>query len=335
MSGLAALMIALAIVGGGIEMAAADSYNLSGKWIDTSATTSLLLTQSGNSITWQGGPNNRAWIQNFDGTLTGSWFSSTFWQDEPGRSPQRYHGTMAAHVVDNCHFIFDSIVQTGQATLSNIEFIKTPCAVTTPQPTKSVKPTRIVWPALPDVLVSLASVSNGCGGGPAGTDPQYGDDSEFVDLEIPFADVSAWSTAKKYRVNFRDACNQHDVGYSHAKVKEMTLNGGKVIDYFTWTKKKVDKKFLNDMIKICDAWIPKSATIALNNCKNNGGFHSRQVLSAPGQFRDSRPDHGQSRKAPDWSPCNGLRVRLSQMRQVNSAAQSLVTTQTALFGGFT
>lgn len=49
---------------------------------------------------------------------------------------------------------------------------------------------------------------------------------------------------------------------------------GKVIDYFTWTKKKIDDKFLEDMIKICDVSIPKSAKIALNNCKNNGGFHT-------------------------------------------------------------
>ena len=103
------------------------SYDLTGAWTDKAGTTSLTLKQSGNALTWQGGPNNRAWIQNFSGTLNGSGFSGTFWQDAPGVSPQRYHGTMTAVVIDSCHFRFTSIVQAGMPTLTGIEFRKSPC----------------------------------------------------------------------------------------------------------------------------------------------------------------------------------------------------------------
>jgi hypothetical protein len=239
------------------------SYDLTGVWTDKAGTTSLTLKQSGTTLTWRGGPHNRAWIQNFTGTLSGSRFSGTFRQDAPGVSPQRYHGTMEAVVIDNCHFRFTAIRQAGWPTLTNIGFRKSPC-------TSAIAP---VWPRLPDALVPLIAVSNGCGGGAAGNDPKYGDDSEFVDSEVPFADAASWKRSKKYHVSFREACKQHDAGYSGAKVRDMALNGGKVIDYFTWTKTAIDDKFLVDMRKICDDQIPKTATVALANCKQNGGFH--------------------------------------------------------------
>ena len=142
------------------------------------------------------------------------------------------------------------------------------------RPAVAPVPSAVVWPPLADALVPLETVSNGCGGGPAGTDPMYGDTSEYVNSEIPFGQTVKWLKAPKYPVNFREACKQHDAAYSHAKVKEMALNGGRIVDYFTWTKQKIDTKFLADMIKICDASIPKTAKIALNNCKNYGGFHT-------------------------------------------------------------
>ncbi|MGH3064870.1 MAG: hypothetical protein ACRDOF_01080, partial [Gaiellaceae bacterium] len=86
-------------------------------------------------ITWTGGPNNRAWIQTFKGTITddphyGPTFSGTFRQDESGREPPRYHGTMKAQIQASCKFVFLSIVQAGQPTLSNIHFEKQPCDLT-------------------------------------------------------------------------------------------------------------------------------------------------------------------------------------------------------------
>jgi hypothetical protein len=84
-------------------------------------------------------------------------------------------------------------------------------------------------------------------------------------------------------VDFREACNQHDAAYSGAKVTDMPLNGGKVIDYFDWTKKRIDDKFYDDMVKICDDKIPATATVARANCKASGGFHL--VSGAASRYR--------------------------------------------------
>ena len=136
----------------------------------------------------------------------------------------------------------------------------------------STRNSAATWPPLPDALVPLNSVSNGCGGGPASDEAKYGDTSEYANTEIPFDNLTRWNTSPKYPVNFREACKQHDAGYSHAKVVD-PLNNNTVTDYFAWTKAEIDDQFLADMIKICDQQIPASATVALNNCKHNGGFH--------------------------------------------------------------
>lgn len=132
----------------------------------------------------------------------------------------------------------------------------------------------VAWPPLPDALVSIDSVANGCGGGgPASNDPRYGDDSDFVNSQIPFADLGAWRRGRKYHVNFREACKLHDAGYTHAKVQDV-LHGGAIVDFFSWTKAQIDRKFLNDMLLICDQQITDpAARIARRNCKRNGGFH--------------------------------------------------------------
>jgi len=132
---ISALLIAVGIVavssaGAGVS----SSYNLTGYW--TTPGTSLTLKQSGRVLTWTGGPDNRAWIQTFKGTISddpfyGPTFSGTFQQDEPGRLPPRYRGTMKAQIQDSCSFTFLSIVQTGQPTVRNIHFRKVPCDVTT------------------------------------------------------------------------------------------------------------------------------------------------------------------------------------------------------------
>jgi hypothetical protein len=122
------------------------------------------------------------------------------------------------------------------------------------------------WPPLPSALVPIDSVANGCGGGAAGNDPKYGDTSEYVNSEVPF------SGARKFLVNFREACKLHDAGYSGAKVKD-AIHGG-VVDFLSWSQKQVDDKFLADMRILCDRQIPAAATTARTNCRQNGGFHS-------------------------------------------------------------
>lgn len=248
--------------------ASAAGSDLTGKWIQTGyGGGTITIKQSGEKVTWSIASKNKLWSQTFVGGWQGKYVKGTFTQTEPSGTPKSYHGSITAFLTDPCHLMIGEVHvpsnQTANAySLLDLQFAMTPC----------VK--KVAWPALPDALVPIASVSNGCGGGDAGTDPKYGDDSEFVDSEVPFADISSWSKAPKYHVNFREACMQHDAGYSHAKVKDMALNGGKTIDYFNSTKSEIDLKFLKDMIKICDASIPKSAKVALNNCKNNGGFHT-------------------------------------------------------------
>ncbi len=126
----------------------------------------------------------------------------------------------------------------------------------------SPKP-KPAWPAPPDALVPIASVSNGCGGGEASAQGKFGDSSTFKDSNLD-------PTAKSYTVNFREACKLHDAGYSGARVRD-ALHGGVVVDFFTWTRTAVDDKFLADMIMICERAIPASAATALANCKATGG----------------------------------------------------------------
>lgn len=234
----------------GVSWAAGPTYDLTGAWTDKAGTTSLRLQQSANTLTWQGGPNNRAWIQSFRGTLGGSSFSGVFVQDAPGVSPQRYHGTMTARIVDSCHFVFTAIVQAGMPTVSGIEFVKSPCT--------TVPPT-----------VPIATVSNGCGGGDrewlvkfqnylANTSTYYDTPSGTVN-----PGAHAWS------VSFKDACDLHDAGYAGAVVRDK-LRGG-IKDFRRWTRKQVDDKFLADMRFLCEQQIAKNESIVLEKCRGHGG----------------------------------------------------------------
>ena len=127
----------------------------------------------------------------------------------------------------------------------------------------------LTWPALPDALVSIASVSNGCGGGTASSAKRIGDTSTYLNSNNPLG--------TRYTVNFREACNLHDAGYSGAKVHD-AINGG-TIDYFTWTQARVDGKFLADMRLLCERQIPAAATVAIADCKGHGGKTSFGALT--------------------------------------------------------
>jgi hypothetical protein len=131
--------------------------------------------------------------------------------------------------------------------------------------TASAYPPPSPSPPVPKAVVTLESVSNGCGGGVASNEYKYADDSDFVNSNVPFAGE------KRYHVNFREACKLHDAGYSGAELYD-PLNGG-YYDFFRWTRAEIDQKFLADMRKICDSEIPATATIALHDCKWQGGYH--------------------------------------------------------------
>ncbi len=118
------------------------------------------------------------------------------------------------------------------------------------------------WPRLPNALVSLAVVSNGCGGGVASNEHRFGDVSTYRNSNNP--------VGMRYLVNFRLACNVHDAGYSGAKIKDPF--SGATIDFYGWSQRRVDEKFLADMRTLCDrAFEGKDAPVALADCKAHGG----------------------------------------------------------------
>lgn len=119
-----------------------------------------------------------------------------------------------------------------------------------------------VWPPLPSALVSLASVSNGCGGGTVDENPRWGDTSTYRDSNNPFGET--------FEVNFRKACNVHDAGYNGARVRD-PFSGEAIRDFFRLTRDPIDTKFLADQRTLCDEQIPATAPGARSDCKGHGG----------------------------------------------------------------
>jgi hypothetical protein len=254
-STLGLLLLGVVPAAGWAGAGATPAYNLGGVWSSPLPVerggTSLTLKQSGNAMSWKGGPHDRAWIQEFTGTLTGSGFSGEFVQDAPGVNPKRYHGAMTARIIDDCHFVFTSVVQPGMPPERGAVFTKLPCAMD-----RSTLP------------VPIASVSNGCGGG---------NWKSLVKAQNLLGNTSSFADAENlirhdWPVDFVDACNLHDAGYAGTIVRDK-LRGG-IKDFRHWTRKQVDEKFLTDMRLLCYRAIPRSAPIALDKCLGHGGHAS-------------------------------------------------------------
>jgi len=244
------VVLAVAVLAVGGSAAAQTTWNLTGDWRG-SAGNLMQLRQSGTTGTWFArAADMKTWAHDFTGEISGNSISGTF-QDRPGYQLHN-RGVITARIIDDCHFVITGVGVNGAAPTGGGErFTKTPCSA--PQP----------WPALPDALVPIASVSNGCGGGDASAQGKFGDTSTYKNSNVN-------PVARSYTVNFREACKLHDAGYSGARVRD-ALHGGVVVDFFRWTKAAVDKKFLEDMILICERTIPASAATALANCKATGG----------------------------------------------------------------
>jgi len=176
----------------------------------------------------------------------------------------------------------------------------------------------LAWPPLPSALVPIESVSNGCGGGVASSQPQFGDTSTYLNSNNPLG--------KRYPVSFREACNLHDAGYSGAKVLD-TLNGGAPLDYFTWTQLRVDDKFYADMQLLCIDQIPATAPVARADCLAKGGKTSwgaqtryNFVRTAGSLFVRARPSLGGT-----WTQGDGadrISITISQsLRHVGATWQ--------------
>lgn len=124
-----------------LAAAPARALNVAGTWTSFMPSehggTEIAMTQPDGGIAWTGGPRDRAWVQDFSAALDGLRFSGTFHQDDPGREPKRYSGTISGHFVTSCTMILDSVVQQGQETLIEQRFDKQPCEFA-PRPLRHV-----------------------------------------------------------------------------------------------------------------------------------------------------------------------------------------------------
>jgi hypothetical protein len=127
-------------------------------------------------------------------------------------------------------------------------------------------------PPLPDPWVKLALVSNGCGGGPTSDEPRWGDKWEFG----------------RYAVNFRKACDIHDAGYSGAKVTD-PFNGNQKVDFYTWTKEQIDKRFYDDLVSICDNTIPAVSSGSRTECYDVALIGYSAVRTFGSKYFEERP----------------------------------------------
>lgn len=130
---IALVFLAAVLAGCGGSHAAPPAHDLTGTWTNAAGVgTTLVMTQHGSTLTWVGGPNDKAWVQFFNGKVSGNAFSGKFAQDAPGVVPQRFHGTMEATINDDCHFTFTKIAQRGEPELTNIVYTKATCTAVQP-----------------------------------------------------------------------------------------------------------------------------------------------------------------------------------------------------------
>jgi hypothetical protein len=126
------------------------------------------------------------------------------------------------------------------------------------------------------LLVPVAKVSNGCGGGGWGAAGDWV--QNYFGNVHTYKDSNVYPLAKSYTVNFKAACDLHDAGYNGMTVYDKINN--RTIDFRTWTRKRVDDKFWRDMKMLCDDQIREqedpgvTATVALAKCKGVGGAAS-------------------------------------------------------------
>lgn len=228
---------------------AAEARDLSGNWTGSYGTT-MELTHSGSLIEWTArSADGKDWVHDFAGAISANAISGHF-TDRPGYKAHAT-GKITAHVVDECHLTVDVVAIDGGPTIGGERFSKVDCSdATTPVP--------------------ISSVSNGCGG--AGWDSLVGIQNYFGNGSV-YRNSNINPRAKAYRVNFRDACNLHDAGYSGAIVKDK-LHGGKIVDFRGWSRAAVDAKFLDNMRLLCRRAIPARAKVARRNCKGHGGNFS-------------------------------------------------------------
>jgi hypothetical protein len=248
MSRILIVVLAVAFLVSGGSAAAETIWNLTGEW-QGSAGNDMSLRQSGTTVTWfahSGDPE--AWAHDFTGAISGDSISGTF-QDRPGYQVHN-RGRITARIIDDCHFVITGVgLNDSPLTGGGERFTKTPCGGARPAP------------------VPISTVANGCGGAGWASVVAV---QNYLGNTSKYANSNVNPLARTYTVNLKDACDLHDAGYAGAVVHDK-INGGLVVDYRTWSRKRVDAKFLDDMRRLCTRQIPATAFIALRNCKASGG----------------------------------------------------------------
>ena len=128
-------------------------------------------------------------------------------------------------------------------------------------------------------LVDVDRVSNNCGGSAGGDVGRWA--QNLLGNTSTFRDPA---TGKKYTVDFSAACDLHDAGYGGHTVQDR-INGG-VVDYHAWSRERVDRKFQEDMQRLCRAQIPAAAKQALSKCLEGKGRY-RIVRTVGHKFFDA------------------------------------------------
>ncbi len=122
------------------------------------------------------------------------------------------------------------------------------------------------------VQVPVPKVSNGCGTAALG---------ETVETVLNWAgDIQTYGRTP---VNIRQACNQHDAGYSGATVAGIDTR--KATDYRTWSRSQVDQKFYNDIVRQCRRSLRGPANVPhLQQCKEDAVTYVGLVRGAIGRM---------------------------------------------------
>lgn len=232
------------------------AVDLTGTWKGDDRST-YDISQSGTTVRWNGrSDNGRTYNHDFVGAYdaTTGKVSGSF-QDRPGYDVLQA-GKITVHVEDACHLTFAS-ASVGWGTHN---WTKQSCSTSTPDPAFGEH----------GEIVALEDLANGCGGDlgelALGIQNYLGNTSVYTNSRVN-------PLAKRYRVNFKPACDLHDAGYEGVAVTDM-INGGLITDYSTMSRRQVDLKFLRDMQKICKRQIPKKAKLARRKCMGTGGLTS-------------------------------------------------------------
>ncbi len=94
-----------------------------------------------------------------------------------------------------------------------------------------------------------------------------GDTWRLVEDDPRLLDPQLIGLRQPFEVNFRQACDLHDAGYSGAKVKD-PLHGAKVVDFFPWNQHSLDVKFAGDLELLCQRQIPPQRPGLLAPCRS-------------------------------------------------------------------